>query len=124
YASGVNFQEALDTARDAAGPAPPVDDFARAAAAARGGAPMAAAFETMTSLDPPLRALLASASHTGDLDDALRRATADLEGRWRVQTDRLVVVSTSALYAAVVVAVGWTIVSFYSGLYSGLTNPH
>jgi type II secretory pathway component PulF len=124
YASGVNIQEALDSARDAAGPAPPVDDFARAAAAARGGASMAAAFESMTSLDPPLRALLATAAQTGDLDDALRRAIGDLEERWRTQTDRLVVVSTSALYAGVVVAVGWTIVSFYADLYSGLSNPH
>ena len=122
YASGVNIQEALDAARDAAGPAPPVDDFARAAAAARGGASMAAAFEAMTSLDPPLRALLANATLTGDLDDALRRASADLEERWRTQTDRLVVVSTSALYAAVVIAVMWTVVGFYAGLYSGLSN--
>ena len=122
YASGVNFQEALDAARDAAGPAPPVDDFARAAAAARGGATMAAAFESMSSHDPPLRALLANATLTGDLDAALRRATADLEERWRVQTDRLVVGSTSALYVAAVVAVGWTIISFYAGLYSGLSR--
>jgi general secretion pathway protein F len=124
YASGVNFQEALDAARDAAGPAAPVDDFARAAAVARGGATMAAAFESMGSLDPPLRALLANATLTGDLDAALRRATADLEERWRVQTDRLVVGSTSALYVAAVVAVGWTIVSFYAGLYSGLSGRH
>jgi hypothetical protein len=85
---------------------------------------MAAAFESMGSLDPPLRALLANATLTGDLDAALRRATADLEERWRVQTDRLVVVSTSALYLAAVVAVGWTIVSFYAGLYSGLSGRH
>jgi general secretion pathway protein F len=142
YASGVNFQEALDAARDAAGPAPPVDDFATAAAAARGGATMAAApsppaappargpatmaaaFESMGSLDPPLRALLANATLTGDLDAALRRATADLEERWRVQTDRLVVGSTSALYLATVLAVAWTIVSFYAGLYSGLSDRH
>ena len=124
YASGVNIQEAFDTARDAAGPAPPVDDFARAAAAARGGASMAATFETMAALDPPLRALLATAAQTGTLDDALRRVVADLEERWRSQTDRLVAVSTSALYAFVMIAVAWTIISFYAGLYAGLTGPH
>lgn len=124
YASGVNIQEAFDTARDAAGVAPPVDDFARAAAVARGGAPMASAFEAMTTLDPPLRALLSNAALTGSLDEALRRAIDDMEERWRHQTDRLVVVSTSTLYAVVVFAVAWTIISFYAGLYGGLMGPH
>lgn len=123
YGSGVNIQEALDTARDAAGAVPPVEDFARVAAAVRGGAPMATAFESMTSLDSPLRSLLANAALTGSLEAALRRAIEDLEDRWRTQTDRLVAVSTSTLYAVVVFAVAWTIVSFYSGYYGSLMPP-
>jgi type IV pilus assembly protein PilC len=118
YGSGVRIQEALDAARAVVGPVPPVDDFALAASAARAGAPMAASFAAMRSLDPPLRALLETAATTGTLEGALRRAVADLEERWRSLALRLVTVATSALYAIAVVVVAWTILSFYTGYFS------
>jgi type II secretory pathway component PulF len=124
YGSGVNFTEALDASQSVVGDAPPFDDFARAAAAARGGAPMPAVFATMTSLDPPLRALLETAATTGDLENGLRRVIKDLEERWRDATQRFLSVSSYVLYVVVACAAGWAIVSFYYNMYSGLADDY
>jgi general secretion pathway protein F/type IV pilus assembly protein PilC len=124
YGSGVNFTEALEASRSVLGDAPPFDDFARASAAARGGAPMAAAFAALTSLDPLLRALLESAATTGDLENGLRRAIRDLEQRWRDATHRFLAVTSYGLYVLVACAVGWSVISFYAGMYSGLAENY
>jgi type II secretory pathway component PulF len=124
YGSGVHFTEALDAARSVVGEAPPFDDFAKAAAAARAGAPMEAAFATMTALDPGLRAMLETAATTGNLEEQLRRTIVELEERWRQGARRFVATTSYVLYVVVAVAVAWTVIDFYAGMYSGLATEY
>jgi general secretion pathway protein F len=124
YGSGVNFTEAIGAARSVLGDAPPLDDFARAAAAARGGATMPAVFATLTSLDPPLRSLLETSATTGDLENGLRRAIHDLEERWRDAMQRFLSVTSRALYFVVATAVAWTVIEYYAGIYSGIDEEY
>jgi type II secretory pathway component PulF len=124
YGAGVHFTEAVAAARSVLGDAPPLDDFSRAAAAARSGASMAATFATLTSLDPLLRSLLETSATTGDLENGLRKVIRELEEKWRDAMQRFLSVTSRALYFTVALAVAWTVISFYAGMYSGLAEEY
>lgn len=85
---------------------------------------MPAVFSTLTSLDPLLRSMLETGAATGDLEESLRKVILDLEEQWRSSMQRFLAVTSRVLYLVVAVAVAWTIVSFYSGYYSGLTSEY
>lgn len=124
YGSGVQFTEAIGAARSVLGDAPPLEDFSRAAAAARGGATMEGVFATLTSLDPLLRSLLQTSATTGDLENGLRKVIRDLEERWRDAMQRFLSVTSRLLYFAVATVVAWSVISHYSGYYSGIASEY
>lgn len=122
YGAGVNFTEAIAAARSVLGEAPPLDDFARAAAAARAGAPMPATFATLTSLEPLLRSLLETSAMTGDLENGLRKVIRELEEKWRDAMKRFLAVTSRTLYFVVALTVASTVISYYTGYYSDIAK--
>lgn len=122
YEAGVSLPSAAEEALPAAQTPTVTHELSTIPQHLREGAPLASALPFVTALRPEIAALLATAEPAGELGPALGDA-----GRLATELGldggkRLARRVTSTVYAAVVVYVAWTVLSFYAD-YFGRFSP-